>query len=192
MKIIFATNNAHKLSEIRHALGDRFELVSLKEIGFTGEIPETGPTLESNAMEKARYIFDRYSLPVFADDSGLEVDALHGAPGVDTAHYSGTRDADANMAKLLKALNGKENRRARFRTIIAFKTAETEEIFEGKIKGTITHNKRGTSGFGYDPIFIPEGRDQTFAEMGMEEKSKMNHRVRALEKLMGFLRNHGV
>ena len=187
MKIIFATNNAHKLSEIRHALGDRFELVSLKEIGFTGEIPETGPTLESNAMEKARYIFDRYSLPVFADDSGLEVDALNGAPGVDTAHYSGTRDADANMAKLLKALNGKENRRARFRTIIAFKTAETEEIFEGEIKGTITHNKRGTSGFGYDPIFIPEDCDQTFAEMGMEEKSKMNHRVRALEKLMIYL-----
>ena len=192
MNIIFATNNAHKLSEIRHALGDRFELVSLKEIGFTGEIPETGPTLESNALEKARYIFDRYSLPVFADDSGLEVDALNGAPGVDTAHYSGTRDADANMAKLLKALNGKENRRARFHTIIAFKTAETEEIFEGEIKGTITHNKRGTSGFGYDPIFIPEDCDQTFAEMGMEEKSKMNHRVRALEKLMGFLRNHGV
>ncbi len=187
MKIIFATNNAHKLTEIRHALGDRFELVSLNDIGFTGEIPETGPNLESNALEKARFIFAKYNLAVFADDSGLEVEALDGAPGVDTAHYSGTRDADANMAKLLRALDGKENREARFRTIIAFKTANTEEVFEGEIKGTIAPNQRGTTGFGYDPIFIPEGRDQTFAEMGMEEKSKTNHRVRALEKFIGFL-----
>jgi XTP/dITP diphosphohydrolase len=189
MKFIFATNNPNKLAEIRLALGDRFELVSLSEIGFDEEIPETGNTLESNALQKAQYIFDRFHVPVFADDSGLEVEALNGLPGVDTAHYSGTRDPQANMAKLLKALEGKSNRNARFRTIIAFVTEDGHQLFEGEVKGVIAHEQLGQQGFGYDPIFIPEGREQTFAEMGMEEKAKSNHRVRAFGKFMAYLRN---
>jgi XTP/dITP diphosphohydrolase len=188
MKIIFATNNPNKLAEIRLALGDGFGLVSLSEMGFDEEIPETGNTLESNALQKAQYIFDRFHVPVFADDSGLEVEALNGLPGVDTAHYSGTRDPQANMAKLLKALEGKTNRNARFRTIIAFVTKDGYQLFEGEVKGVIAHEQRGQEGFGYDPIFIPEGREQTFAELGMEEKAKSNHRVRAFGKFMAYLK----
>ncbi len=187
MKIIFATNNAHKLEEVRHALKDAFELISLAEAGFTGEIPETGATLESNAMEKAKYIQNIYGLPVFADDSGLEVACINGLPGVDTAHYSGSRDAMANMQKLLGAMQGCKDRSAKFRTVIAYVSAQGDQLFAGEVNGVITHEMRGTLGFGYDPVFMPHGFMQTFAEMGMEAKNKINHRVRALEKFTAWL-----
>jgi XTP/dITP diphosphohydrolase len=189
MRIIFATNNPNKLAEIRHALGDDFELISLKEAGFEGEIPETGRTLEANARQKAKYIFDRFRQPVFADDTGLEVDCLGGLPGVDTAHYSGSRDADANMEKLLNEMKDCPDRSARFKTVIAFITPHEERHFTGEVKGVIAYTKRGDHGFGYDPIFIPETDSRTFAEMGMEEKKKANHRVRALKKLIEYLKS---
>ena len=188
MKIVFATNNSNKLAEIQNALGNDFELVSLKEIGFEGEIPETGRTLEVNALQKATFIFDRYKIPVFADDTGLEVDSLNGLPGVDTAHYSGSRDADANMNKLLSELKFHDNRSAAFKTVIAFVTAEDKKLFAGEIQGQISKAKSGEEGFGYDPLFIPEGESRTFAEMTMEEKKQKNHRVRALKKFTAYLK----
>lgn len=187
MKIIFATNNPNKLAEIRNALGDDFELISLQEAGFEGEIPETGRTLEANALQKARYIFDRFKQPVFADDTGLEVDCLHGLPGVDTAHYSGTREADSNMRKLLSEMSDCDDRSAAFKTVIAFVTEEVQKLFTGVVKGSISQAKRGENGFGYDPVFIPEGTSKTFAEMEMDEKKTVNHRVRALEELTKYL-----
>ncbi len=187
MKIIFATNNAHKLDEVKHALQGAFELVSLTDVEFEGDIPETGNTLEHNAMQKANYIYERFGLPVFADDSGLEVDCLGGLPGVDTAHYSGTRDAIANMRKLLGAMEGEANRSAKFRTVIAYVSNAGEYLFSGEVAGHIATVMRGDQGFGYDPVFIPEGQPLTFAEMGMEAKSKMNHRVRATEKFTRWL-----
>ena len=186
-QIIFASNNAHKLEEMRHALDERFELLSLSEVGFEGEIPETGRTLEANALQKAEYIYERFGRPVFADDTGLEVTALHGAPGVDSAHYSGSRDAQANIAKLLEALEGQSDRSARFRTVIAFIGPGLRELFSGEVFGSIATEVRGASGFGYDPVFLPQGSEHTFAEMGMEAKSHFNHRVRALEKLIAWL-----
>lgn len=188
MKIIFASNNANKLAEIQQALGDRFELVSLKDIGFTGDIPETGRTLEANAMEKANYIFKRYNQPVFADDSGLEINALKGEPGVDTAHYSGSRDAHANMQKVLIGLGDSKNREARFRTVIAFVNEDESSLFQGNVEGQISMKMVGDKGFGYDPIFIPENGTKTFAEMTKEEKATQSHRVRALEKFISFLK----
>jgi XTP/dITP diphosphohydrolase len=187
MRIIFATNNPNKLAEMRHALGNRFELVSLAEAGFEGEIPETGRTLEANALQKATYIFDRLKQPVFADDTGLEVNALHGAPGVDTAYYAGSRDPLANMAKLLEALKEQPDRSAKFRTVIAFVSPEHKELFIGEVFGSITTAMLGAEGFGYDPVFLPQGSDLTFAEMGMAAKKQMNHRVRALEKLITWI-----
>lgn len=187
MEIIFATNNAHKLAEVQAMVGDSFKLVSLNDIGFKGEIPETGHTLEANAEQKARYIFDRYSRPVFADDSGLEIDALNGLPGVDSAHYSGSRDFIENMQKVLNELKDSSNRNAKFRTVIAFVESDNLTLFQGEIKGRITSEMSGVKGFGYDPIFIPEGNQRTFAEMGTEEKSKISHRIRALEKFKLFL-----
>lgn len=189
MKIIFASNNANKLTEIQSALGNEFELVSLKDIGFEEEIPETGNTLEANALEKANHIFTRYKTPVFADDSGLEIEALDGEPGVDTAHYSGSRDAIANMTKVLGGLKDSDNRKAKFRTVIAFVTPEGEKLFQGEVKGSISIKMAGNSGFGYDPIFIPENENRTFAEMTNEEKSGQSHRVRALERFVGFLKD---
>lgn len=188
MRIIFATNNPNKLAEMRHALGDRFELLSLEDIGFSGEIPETGRTLEANALQKATFIFNKYRQPVFADDTGLEVNALHGAPGVDTAHYSGSRNPEANMAKLLAALDGSADRSAVFRTVIAYVTPSGRELFTGEVFGSITETLRGEQGFGYDPVFLPQGSDLTFAEMGMDAKREMNHRVRALEKMVARLK----
>lgn len=188
MKIIFATNNPNKLAEIQNALGDGFDLVSLKDIGFEGEIPETGRTLEANALQKATYIYDRYKTPVFADDTGLEVAALNGLPGVDTAHYSGSRDADANMKKLLGELRSLDDRSAAFKTIIAFVTDEDKKLFSGEIQGSIANEKRGEEGFGYDPIFVPEGETRSFAEMTMDEKKQKNHRVRALKKFTDYLK----
>lgn len=195
MKIVFATNNEHKLSEIRNILGSSIEIVSLKDIGCHTDIPETGKTLEENAMLKARYINENYGMSVFADDTGLEVDALGGAPGIYSARYAGGEghDSEANMAKLLAELGENNNRKARFRTVIALLlkedgNAETKEmLFEGIVNGSIIREKRGGEGFGYDPIFQPEGYDRTFAELGLDIKNKISHRARAVQKLAEYI-----
>lgn len=195
MKIVFATNNEHKLSEIRNILGSSIEIVSLKDIGCHTDIPETGKTLEENAMLKARYINENYGMSVFADDTGLEVDALGGAPGIYSARYAGGEghDSEANIAKLLAELGENNNRKARFRTVIALLlkedgNAETKEmLFEGIVNGSIIREKRGGEGFGYDPIFQPEGYDRTFAELGLDIKNKISHRARAVQKLAEYI-----
>ena len=188
-KIVFATNNQHKLSEIRQILGDRVEVLSLKDINCDVDIPETGATLEANALQKAQYIYDHYQMDVFADDSGLEVDALGGAPGVYSARYAGGEghDSEANMAKLLHELGENNNRRARFRTVIALIIQGQVHEFEGIVNGEITRERRGGEGFGYDPIFQPEGYDKTFAELGAEVKNQISHRAKATKKLVEFL-----
>ena len=189
MKIVFATNNEHKLSEIRSILGDNFEVLSLKDIGCDVDIPETGTTLEENALIKAQYIFDHYHVDVFADDTGLEVDALNGAPGVYSARYAGGEghDSEANMAKLLKELGENNNRKARFRTVIALIQQGKIHEFEGIVNGEIIRERRGGEGFGYDPIFQPDGYDQTFAELGTDVKNHISHRARATQKLAEYL-----
>ncbi len=189
MKIIFATNNAHKLQEISRALDGSFTLISLSEAGFEGDIPETGRSLEANAMQKATYIFERFRQPVFADDTGLEVDCLDGLPGVDTAHYSGTRDADANMEKLLRAIRNCPGRGASFKTVIAYVSPVEKRLFVGEVRGAIATEKHGEGGFGYDPIFIPEGGDKTYAELGTDAKAETSHRVRALKKFTDFIQS---
>ena len=201
MKIVFATNNKHKLEEIRSILGESIEVLSLKDIGCDVDIPETGTTLEENALQKAQYIYDHYHLSVFADDTGLEVDALNGAPGVYSARYAGGEghDSEANMTKLLKELGENNNRHARFRTVIALiekkdvcpcGCTSIKEIhrFEGIVEGEIIRERRGGEGFGYDPIFQPEGYDKTFAELGMDIKNHISHRARAVAKLAEFLK----
>ena len=190
MKIVFATNNQHKLSEIRSILGDAIEVLSLKDIGCEVDIPETGKTLEENALQKAQYIYDHYHMDCFADDTGLEVDALGGAPGVYSARYAGGEghDSEANMAKLLHELGDNSNRKARFRTVIALIIDGKVNTFEGIVKGEIIRERRGGEGFGYDPIFQPEGYDKTFAELGMDVKNHISHRARAVHKLAEFLR----
>ena len=193
MKIVFATNNSHKLSEIRQILGNQYEVLSLSDIGCHADIPETADTFEGNALQKAQYVFDHYHLSCFADDTGLEVDALNGAPGVFSARYAGGEghDSEANMRKLLAELAENNNRKARFRTVIALLLIDGEKtvtkLFEGIVNGSIIREKRGTEGFGYDPIFQPDGYDQTFAELGMELKNKISHRARAVEALRAFL-----
>ena len=201
MKIVFATNNAHKLSEIRSILGESIEVLSLKDIGCDIDIPETGTTLEANALQKAEYIYDHYHMDCFADDTGLEVDALDGAPGVYSARYAGGEghDSEANMTKLLHELGNNNNRKARFRTVIALiqkkdvcpcGCTSIKEIhqFEGIVNGEIIRERRGGEGFGYDPIFQPEGYDKTFAELGMDIKNHISHRARAVAKLAKFLK----
>lgn len=205
MKIVFATNNEHKLSEIRAILGSSFEVVSLAEIGCHEDIPETGQTLEENALQKAEYIYNKYHVSCFADDTGLEVEALDGGPGIYTARFaaisgypSKDHDSVANVDCLLHALKGKENRRARFRTVIAL--VEKKDVcpcgctsikqvhqFEGIVNGIITTERKGTDGFGYDPIFAPEGHDETFAQMGVDAKNSISHRARATQKLAEYL-----
>lgn len=202
MKIVFATNNSHKLQEIRDILGNEFEIVSLKEIGCDVDIPETGDTLEENALQKAQYVYDHYHISCFADDTGLEVEALNGAPGVHSARYAEETDHDseANMNKLLQELEGKENRQARFRTVICL--IEKKDVcpcgctsikkvhrFEGIVNGTIATEKHGTEGFGYDPIFIPEGYNKSFAELGENIKNCISHRAKAVDKLAEFLKS---
>lgn len=189
-KLVFATNNAHKLDEIRAILGDRVEVLSLKDIHCEADIPETADTLEGNAALKAEYIYKNYGLDCFADDTGLEVEALGGAPGVYSARYAGGEghDSEANMKKLLVELEGKANRKAQFRTAICLIEDGTEHLFEGVVKGEIIEKKRGCSGFGYDPVFVPEGYTETFAEMGNEEKNKISHRARATQKLCDYLK----
>ena len=189
-KLVFATNNAHKLDEIRAILGDRVEVLSLKDIHCEADIPETADTLEGNAALKAEYIYKNYGLDCFADDTGLEVEALGGAPGVYSARYAGGEghDSEANMKKLLVELEGKTNRKAQFRTAICLIEDGTKHLFEGVVKGEIIEKKRGCSGFGYDPVFVPEGYTETFAEMGNEEKNKISHRARATQKLCDYLK----
>ena len=209
MKIVFATNNQHKLSEIRSILGDSIEVLSLNDIGCDVDIPETGTTLEENALQKAQYVYDHYHIDCFADDTGLEVDALNGAPGVYSARYASmasdsgqtcpaSHDSEANMTRLLKELGNNNNRKARFRTVIALihkkdvcpcGCTSIKEIhkFEGIIEGEIIREHRGGEGFGYDPIFQPDGYDQTFAELGMDIKNHISHRARATQKLADFL-----
>ena len=232
-KIVFATNNKHKLEEIRSILGDDFEVLSLSDIGCHEDIPETSDTLEGNAMQKAQYVFDKYGYDCFADDTGLEVDALGGEPGIYSARYAAldgddsiSHDSEANMAKLLRKLEGVENRKARFRTVIALithpqslpKGGKSDMIsvnkgnqtslpsggieggynpspregnrvgFEGIVNGSIISERRGGEGFGYDPIFQPEGYDKTFAELGSEIKNHISHRARAVEKLAHYLK----
>lgn len=189
MKLVFATNNKHKLEEIRHILKEsRVEIGSLKDTGFTGDIPETAETLEGNALQKAHYIFDKFHINCFADDTGLEVDCLKGAPGVYSARYAGEGCSfDDNVTKLLKEMEGCENRNACFKTVIALIIDGTEHLFYGKVCGKILHERRGTLGFGYDPVFQPDGFDKTFAEMVPEEKNRISHRFRAIEGLKAFL-----
>ncbi|TWJ18527.1 XTP/dITP diphosphohydrolase [Bacteroides zoogleoformans] len=187
-KFVFATNNTHKLEEVSAILGKKIELLSMKDIDCNVDIPETADTLEGNALIKARYIFENYHLDCFADDTGLEVEALNGAPGVYSARYAGdAHDSEANMKKLLKEMENVENRRARFRTVFALIINGKEHLFEGIVKGEIIKNRKGTSGFGYDPVFVPEGYSQTFAEMGNELKNKISHRAMATQKLCHFL-----
>ena len=188
-KLVVATNNAHKLEEISAILGNEMELLSLKDIHCNADIPETADTLEGNAIQKANYIYKNYDMDCFADDTGLEVEALNGAPGVFSARYAGDgHDSEANMQKLLKELEGKENRKAQFRTAICLIMEGKEYLFEGIVKGSIIEEKRGGAGFGYDPIFVPEGYDQTFAELGNDVKNTISHRARAVEKLCAFLK----
>lgn len=187
-KLCFATNNAHKLEEIQAILGDSFELISLAETGCTEELPETGTTLEANSLQKAQYLYDNYRVNCFADDSGLEVNALDGEPGVDSAHYAGPqRSHPDNVNLLLKNLADKTDRSAQFRTVITLIQNGEVSQFEGSIKGQIINELRGSEGFGYDPVFVPEGYETTFAEMSLEEKGKISHRARAFAKLVDFL-----
>ena len=190
-KLVFATNNAHKLEEVAAILGDQVELLSLNDIGCQPDIPETAETLEGNALLKSSYIYKNYHLDCFADDTGLEVETLNGAPGVYSARYAGGEghDAQANMLKLLHELDGKENRKAQFRTAISLILDGKEYLFEGVIKGEIIKEKRGDSGFGYDPVFMPEGYDRTFAELGNDIKNQISHRALAVQKLCEFLQS---
>ena len=185
MKIVFATNNKHKLEEIKDILGKDFEIVSLAEIGCHEDIPETGLTLEENARQKSTYIVEHYNHDCFADDTGLEVDALNGEPGVHSARYAeGTdHDSEANMRKLLSKMANVKERTARFRTVISLIINGVEHQFEGRVEGRIATEKHGKEGFGYDPIFIPEGYDKSFAELGEEVKNQISHRARAVKKL---------
>lgn len=189
MQIVFATNNVHKLSEIRAILGRQMEILSLADIGCHDDIPETADTLEGNALIKARWVKERYGFDCFADDTGLEVEALGGGPGVHTARYAypDRHDSLANTRKLLAELHDKDNRAARFRTVIALIQGTDEHLFEGIVEGHIATEERGTEGFGYDPVFAPEGGEKTFAELGVEAKNCISHRARAVKKLADFL-----
>lgn len=189
MQIVFATNNVHKLSEIRAILGRQMEILSLADIGCHDDIPETADTLEGNALIKARWVKERYGFDCFADDTGLEVEALGGGPGVHTARYAypDRHDSVANTRKLLAELHDKDNRAARFRTVIALIQGTDEHLFEGIVEGHIATEERGTEGFGYDPVFAPEGGEKTFAELGVEAKNCISHRARAVKKLADFL-----
>ena len=187
-KFVFATNNIHKLREVAAIVGHQIELLSLNDIGCHDGIPETSDTLEGNALLKARYVYERYHTNCFADDTGLEVEALGGAPGVYSARYAGEgHNSEENIKKLLHELEGKDNRKARFRTVFAIIINGKEHLFEGIVRGEIIARKRGTSGFGYDPVFVPEGFTQTFAEMSDGQKNKISHRALAVGKLCKFL-----
>ncbi|MEZ5105445.1 MAG: non-canonical purine NTP diphosphatase [Draconibacterium sp.] len=188
MKLVFATNNQHKLKELQAILGNRFQLLSLKDIGCDEEIPEEQPTLEGNASQKSHFIYEKYGYSCFADDTGLEIEGLDGEPGVYSARYAGEeKNANANMDKVLNKMTKIKNRNARFRTVISLIIDGNEIQFEGIVDGEILTEKRGDSGFGYDPIFRPQGFQQTFAEMNLTDKNKISHRGRAVEKLVQYL-----
>jgi len=196
--IIFASNNNFKVNEIRNLLDSNIKLLSLKDIGFNGEIPETCPTIEENALQKARFIHDKYKKPCFADDTGLEVEMLNNEPGVYSARYAGIKPGlatneeitEANIKKLLLNLNGVGNRSARFKTVIALIIDEKEFLFEGIARGKILKEKKGTDGFGYDPVFLPEGYDKSFAEMPLKTKNSISHRAKAVNKLVEFINKY--
>ena len=189
MELVFATNNAHKLEEVRQILGNRFTVHSLKEIGCTEDIPETGDTFQDNALQKARYVKEHYGYDCFADDTGLEVKALNGAPGVHSARYAGNHDSEANMTKLLHELEKKSDRSAQFRTVVALLLNGQEVLFEGIVTGKIaTERHYGDGGFGYDPLFIPDGYTETFSQMSSESKNLISHRGRAVRKLADYLK----
>ncbi|MCB0560879.1 MAG: non-canonical purine NTP diphosphatase [Lewinellaceae bacterium] len=191
--IVFATGNSHKVKEANAALNGAFEIIGLRDIGCEEELPETHPTLEGNALEKARYVHQHYQVDCFSEDTGLEAEALNGAPGVYSARYAGpANDAEANMNLLLNNLKGAENRNARFRTVIALLLNGQEYTFEGIVNGQIIPVKKGSGGFGYDPIFMPEGFNRTFAQMSTEEKNAISHRGQAIAKLRAFLMNEGM
>ena len=191
MKLVFATNNKHKLQEVRDIVGDRVEVLSLADIGCYDDIPETADTLQGNALIKARHIYEKYGFDCFADDTGLEVEALDGAPGVYSARYAGEEcDSEANMRKLLENLTGKTNRNAQFRTVIALIINGEEMLFNGIVKGSIATEKKGDSGFGYDPIFVPEGHSASFAQMSSEMKNSISHRFRATQQLSDYLKEN--
>ena len=188
-KLVFATNNAHKLEEIKNILGDKVEILSLADIDCHADIPETADTLVGNARQKAMYVYTHYGMDCFADDTGLEVDALEGAPGVHSARYASEKghDSQANMEKLLREMEEKNDRKAQFRTIISLIEKGKEKQFEGIVRGEILRERKGNSGFGYDPVFRPEGYDKTFAELGNEIKNKISHRARAVAALCEYL-----
>lgn len=187
-QLVFATNNAHKLDEVRNILGDTFEILGMAQIGCHDDIEETADTFAGNALIKARYIKEKYGYDCFADDSGLEIEALGGAPGVYSARFAGEgHNSEKNMNKVLSLMQGKSNRNARFCTVVALVTGEGEYTFEGEIKGEILDERRGEGGFGYDPIFRPENETLTFAEMGDDRKNAISHRARAVKKLAEFL-----
>ena len=191
MKLVFATNNKHKLQEVRDIVGDRVEVLSLNDIDCHDDIPETADTLQGNALIKARHIYEKYGMNCFADDTGLEVDVLGGEPGVYSARYAGEEcNSEANMLKLLQNLTGKNNRNAQFRTVIALIINGEEKLFNGIVKGTISNEKKGDSGFGYDPIFIPEGYTESFAQMSGEMKNSISHRFRATKQLSDYLKEN--
>lgn len=190
-KLVFATGNSHKLQEVQGLLKEGFALSCLKDVNITEEIPETADNLVDNALQKAWYVYNECGIPCFADDTGLEVEALDGAPGVYSARYAGEqKDSKLNMLLLLENMNGKTNRNARFRTIIAYIDENAEEhIFEGEIRGKIIEQMAGENGFGYDPIFVPEGHEQTFAQLSSETKNTISHRARAMEKFLSYINN---
>ncbi len=188
--LVFATNNAHKLQEVQQLIASNFILKSLSDIGFNDDIPETGSTFEENSVQKSRFIYDRFNFDCFADDSGLEVEALNNEPGVFSAGYSGTRDSQKNMQSVLEKLEGKINRKAQFRAVISLIIKGEVHLFEGVVKGTIRAEPSGTAGFGYDPIFQPEGYEVTFSEMSIQEKNNISHRGKAMAKLVDFLNSN--
>jgi len=189
MDLIFATNNQHKIKEITELLDNKFNILGLAELKITEDIPEEAETLEENALFKARYVHERTGMNVFADDTGLEVDALGGAPGVYSARYAGEgKSPDDNIVKLLGEMHGTANRKARFRTVIALILDGKEYLFEGTVEGEIITERRGTGGFGYDPVFIARGYDRSFAEIPLVEKNRVSHRAKAMYKLMEFLK----
>ena len=188
MQIVFATNNENKLREIRNILGNSFSLLSLGDLNIRDDIPENEATLEGNALQKARCIHRLLKMNVFADDTGLEIEALNGLPGVNSARFAGeNKDFNANIDKALQMMGSTSNRKARFRTVIALILDDREYLFEGIIKGKIISKRRGKEGFGYDPVFVPQGRDLTFAEMSLAEKNRISHRAKAFMKLRSFL-----
>lgn len=187
LTLCFATNNQHKIQEVAQLLGDNFKIVSLQEVGCHEELKEEQSTIEGNSLQKAKYVFERYHVPCFADDSGLEIEALAGEPGVHSAYYSGSRDFDANIQLVLHKLSGITQRKAQFKTVITLITADTQQQFTGLLPGTIIHEKKGTNGFGYDPIFVPDGHAKTLAQLTLQEKNKISHRSQAVKALINFL-----